>query len=87
MQNKAIEMVGKNALTFIKGPPGCGKTKTIARLCKLLLEKDQRVILGAVSNTGNISIMRQLLTEITCYNNHSEIEELMRHVEFGSMGI
>jgi MoxR-like ATPase len=36
-QNMAIKKVSKNALTFIKGPPGCGKTKTIGRICKLMV--------------------------------------------------
>jgi predicted ATPase with chaperone activity len=61
MQNLALSKAGMNALTFIKGPPGCGKTRTLSRLCRLLLEKDQKIIVGTVSNTGNISIMSLLL--------------------------
>ncbi len=57
-QNEAIAKAGRNALTFIKGPPGCGKTKTIARLSRLFLERQMRVIVGAVSNTGNLTIIR-----------------------------
>lgn len=63
-QNEAIAKCGRNALTFIKGPPGCGKTKTIGRLCRLFMEKRMRVIVGAVSNTGNLSIVRELITEM-----------------------
>ena len=60
-QNEALSKCAKNGLTFIKGPPGCGKTKTIARLCRLFLERQMKVIVGAVSNTGNLSIVRELI--------------------------
>jgi len=52
-----LKKVGQNSITFIKGPPGCGKTKTIARLSKLLYEEKKKVIVGSVSNIGNLRIL------------------------------
>ena len=64
-QNKAIAAVGQNALTFIKGPPGCGKTHLIGRLCKLLYyKKFKKVLVGAVSNTGVVSILSELFKQL-----------------------
>jgi ATP-dependent exoDNAse (exonuclease V) alpha subunit len=73
----AIKKAGKNVLTFIKGPPGCGKTKTIARLCKLMLEQKQQVMVGTVSNTGNLSILKELIAE--CVDQYRI--DLINHIE------
>lgn len=35
-QNEAIQKVFNNHVTFVKGPPGCGKTKTVSRMVMML---------------------------------------------------
>ncbi len=52
-QNLAIEKTFHNHLTFIKGPPGCGKTLTVSRMAKLLAERKQKVLVGSISNIAN----------------------------------
>ncbi|MFB6070167.1 MAG: AAA domain-containing protein [Halanaeroarchaeum sp.] len=50
-QNEAVEL-GVNAedLALIHGPPGTGKTYTIATLIRELLERDERVLLASFTN-------------------------------------
>ncbi len=77
--------MGENTLTFIKGPPGCGKTRTVGRLCRLLLEEGQRVLVGTVSNVGNISIAREVVRELGVHNNHNAALK-MTEVQWGEWG-
>ena len=55
-------------MSFIKGPPGCGKTKLIARLCNIFAYHGHRVLVGAVSNTANYSIAWSLINDATELN-------------------
>jgi hypothetical protein len=52
-QNEAISKVFNNHLTFVKGPPGCGKTKTVSRMVRMLAERGQTVLVGSISNIAN----------------------------------
>lgn len=74
----AIKKVCKNVLTFIKGPPGCGKTKTISKLCKLMKKHKQKVMLGTVSNTGNLSILKALREEFVFEQGVQVLTHLMK---------
>lgn len=62
-QKHAIQAVVENRLSFIKGPPGCGKTRLIARLCTIFSFYHWRIMVGAVSNMANLSITYALLRE------------------------
>lgn len=62
-QQAAISNVVNNPLTFIKGPPGCGKTKLIARLCSIFAYHQCKVLVGAASNTANVAIVQALIKE------------------------
>lgn len=52
-QNRAVELAVKGPLTFIWGPPGTGKTTTIARVVEVHYREGRSVLL--VSNT-NIAV-------------------------------
>jgi superfamily I DNA and/or RNA helicase len=49
-QRDAIEKALTQRLTFIWGPPGTGKTKTMAALAACLVRAKRRVLLSALSN-------------------------------------
>ena len=49
-QHRAIEKVLSQRVTFIWGPPGTGKTKTLAAVAASLVAAGKRVLLSALSN-------------------------------------
>lgn len=50
-QNEAVsKAVGANDFALIHGPPGTGKTYTIARTIRALVERGERVLLSAFTN-------------------------------------
>jgi hypothetical protein len=49
-QTRAIEKALSQRVTFLWGPPGTGKTRTMAALAALLVKKKKRVLLSALSN-------------------------------------
>jgi DNA replication ATP-dependent helicase Dna2 len=50
-QNRAVRMaVGTDDCALIHGPPGTGKTYTIARAIRALVERGERVLLSAFTN-------------------------------------
>jgi hypothetical protein len=51
-QNNAIEMTCTNPITYIWGPPGTGKTYTLANIVKRLLNEGKRVLMLSYSNVS-----------------------------------
>ncbi|MCP9769865.1 DUF2075 domain-containing protein [Lacihabitans sp. LS3-19] len=53
-QNKAVEKIlNANELAIVHGPPGTGKTTTlVAAICKLAIEKNEKILVVAPSNTA-----------------------------------
>ena len=49
-QTRAIEKALSQRVTFVWGPPGTGKTRTMAALAVSLVKKKKRVLLSALSN-------------------------------------
>jgi len=50
-QDEAVRLaVGAEDVALIHGPPGTGKTYTLARLVRALVERDRRVLLSAFTN-------------------------------------
>jgi hypothetical protein len=49
-QARAIEKALSQRVTFLWGPPGTGKTRTMAALAALLVKRKKRVLLSALSN-------------------------------------
>lgn len=51
-QNAAVSKALSQRVTFFWGPPGTGKTKTMAALAATLVHRRKRVLLTALSNTA-----------------------------------
>jgi DNA replication ATP-dependent helicase Dna2 len=50
-QDRAVRRaVGAEDFALVRGPPGTGKTYTIARTARALVERDQRVLIAAFTN-------------------------------------
>lgn len=51
-QNNAIRKATSNKITFIWGPPGTGKTETLAKIALDYIEQGQRVLMLSYSNVS-----------------------------------
>jgi predicted nucleic acid-binding Zn-ribbon protein len=60
-QEKAIQLVLGSEVSFIWGPPGTGKSATIARLIEELIERGNSVLLIAHTNAATDSVMTKVV--------------------------
>lgn len=51
-QEEAVRMASTREITFIWGPPGTGKTETLARIARLLNEQGERVLIVSHANVA-----------------------------------
>ena len=51
-QDEAVRMAGDREITFIWGPPGTGKTETLARIARLFYEQGLRVLIVSHANVA-----------------------------------
>lgn len=70
LQSDALEVVARNSVTYIWGPPGTGKTTTMGSIVAALASLGQKVLL--VSNT-NLAIDTALER---CLDRFSDVKEL-----------
>jgi superfamily I DNA and/or RNA helicase len=70
LQSDALDVVAKNSVTYIWGPPGTGKTTTMGSIVAALASLGQKVLL--VSNT-NLAIDTALER---CLDRFSDVKEL-----------
>lgn len=70
LQSDALEVVAKNSVTYIWGPPGTGKTTAMGSIVAALASLGQRVLL--VSNT-NLAIDTALERCLDRYSNTQEL--------------
>ena len=56
-----VHALGANDLAIIHGPPGTGKTTTVAELIRQAVAKGQRVLACAPSNTGVDNLLEKLV--------------------------
>jgi hypothetical protein len=70
LQSEALEVVARNSVTYIWGPPGTGKTTTMGSIVAALASLGQKVLL--VSNT-NLAIDTALER---CLDRFSDVKEL-----------
>jgi hypothetical protein len=60
-QNLAIEKSFRNHITFVRGPPGCGKTVTISRMVTMMAGKGKKVVVGSTSNVANFTLVKMII--------------------------
>ncbi|HYE79447.1 MAG TPA: AAA domain-containing protein, partial [bacterium] len=48
----AVRAIAGNPLTFVWGPPGTGKTRTLGEAARYLLDRGERVLVAATSNVA-----------------------------------
>jgi len=51
-QSQALQHASSNAVTFIWGPPGCGKTLTLGEIVRLMFDAGKRVLICSNTNTA-----------------------------------
>ena len=59
-QRKAYENALREALTFIWGPPGCGKTKILSEIARSVLENQKRALICSNTNKSVDQALYQL---------------------------
>ena len=63
-QNEAVELaVGAEDFALIHGPPGTGKTYTLATIIRALVERGERVLLSAFTNRAVDNAMEALVEQ------------------------
>lgn len=62
-QRAAVQLCSDSALGFIWGPPGTGKTRTLAHLVRELLAQGKRVLLVSTTNAAIDQALAQIATE------------------------
>ncbi|AFZ73252.1 AAA domain-containing protein [Natronobacterium gregoryi] len=64
-QNEAVRMaVGAEDFALVHGPPGTGKTYTIARAVRAMVERGERVLLSAFTNRAVDNVLEALLEQL-----------------------
>ena len=59
-QSRACRHALEAAITFIWGPPGCGKTRTLAEIARSALEGEKRVLICSNTNKAVDQVLYQL---------------------------
>lgn len=71
-QNAAVASILSNPITYLWGPPGTGKTQTIAIAIKELFEKQKRVLICSNTNQAVDQVLLKICK--TLGHNHSVLE-------------
>jgi superfamily I DNA and/or RNA helicase len=82
-QVSAVKHALSNELTFIWGPPGTGKTHTLARLICELLDTGERILVTSISNVATDQIASKVLNDLssdeTVKNSFLQRGKLLRY--------
>ena len=90
-QNNAVNhAVGAEDFALVHGPPGTGKTYTLARIVRELLDRDQRVLVSAFTNRAVDNALEALeaqgVTDIVRYGTESGVREDMQQYRLQQSG-
>ncbi|EFN58210.1 hypothetical protein CHLNCDRAFT_142077 [Chlorella variabilis] len=87
-QCEAIQAAAAQPLTLIHGPPGTGKTHTIAHLLENLFQKRQEtpVLVTAGTNVAVDNILRKLLSCLGAASSQAQPGRLLRVGDAGNVG-
>jgi DNA replication ATP-dependent helicase Dna2 len=90
-QDEAVRAaVGADDFALVHGPPGTGKTYTLARIVAELLARDQRVLVSAFTNRAVDNALEALedegVTDIVRYGTESGVREDMQQYRLEQSG-
>ena len=90
-QNEAVQRaVGAEDLALVHGPPGTGKTFTLARIVQALVADDQRVLVSAFTNRAVDNALAELesqgYTDMVRYGTESGVHEDMQRYRLQQSG-
>jgi DNA replication ATP-dependent helicase Dna2 len=90
-QDEAVGLaVGGDDLALVHGPPGTGKTYTLARVVRALVERDQRVLLSAFTNRAVDNAIEALeaqgFTDVVRVGTESGVREDMQGYRLETAG-
>jgi hypothetical protein len=72
-QQKALQRALTTAITYIWGPPGCGKTKTLGEIARAVFESGKRVLICSNTNKAVDQVLFTICEALT--ECHPAIEE------------
>ena len=64
-QDTAVQMATSQPITFIWGPPGTGKTYTLARIAEEFIKQDKHVLMLSYSNVSVDGAIKRLYDRLT----------------------
>ncbi|MFC7073064.1 AAA domain-containing protein [Halovenus rubra] len=90
-QDEAVtKAVGAEDFALVHGPPGTGKTYTLARIVAELLKRDQRVLVSAFTNRAVDNAVEALesegVTDIVRYGTESGVRDDMQEYRLEQSG-
>ncbi len=90
-QDTAVRLaVGAEDIALVHGPPGTGKTHTLARAVRALVERDQRVLLSAFTNRAVDNAIEALedqgFTDVVRVGTESGVREDMQGYRLETAG-
>lgn len=71
-QSQAISTVLGSDVTFIWGPPGTGKSATIAKLFRELVDRGKSILLIAHTNAATDSVLKEVIAVMRNHNAYKE---------------
>ncbi|MDT3435400.1 AAA domain-containing protein [Haloarcula sp. 1CSR25-25] len=90
-QNEAVQLaVGAEDFALVHGPPGTGKTYTLARMVRALVDRGDRVLLSAFTNRAVDNLLEALeeqgYTDIVRVGTESGVREDMQEYRLETIG-
>jgi len=90
-QNEAVQLaVGAEDFALVHGPPGTGKTYTLARMVRALVDRGDRVLLSAFTNRAVDNLLEALedqgYTDIVRVGTESGVREDMQKYRLETSG-
>ena len=78
IQKQSIEKALRNDITYIWGPPGTGKSFTLARLLINLLNTNEKTIVCSIANVAVDGLLLKMIKVIDVYFKKSRIDLLTK---------
>lgn len=79
IQQKCIKKALRNNITYIWGPPGTGKSFTLARLLINLLNTNEKTIVSSIANVAVDGLLLKMIEVINAYFRNNKIDLLKKN--------